>query len=835
VAAPPEPLTQPARNVPERLSVALQAAWEDLSECTHEISRASAAVQAAPSAAPSLIAIRDWYQETTRVLLAEPVKKFMRLQPIRRTLGAMRACDQESPAAAVHARKRTDADFQRLLAVTALDLCEPWRIWRGANHPAEWRAWQRRREQHDKQASTLLNRYTRWAQETGSANATGHAGTTTSGNDAWWRQERAVTATLDAEVALRDLTLAWFDGVHAFANDVQRERENLRSYTTATLTWLQQGPESGVVASESLGLITPEERLRGWAVPVESEALRRLPERVELLAAGRTGLRAHTIATHASFLKTFDTYARTPMRAIVERSWQQGAVSLRGVEQAKEMIAYWSEASSSPAGEASALMADARHNAIAALTEQLQAPAQTEQLDAELVDAFWTWHKKGSIAVEANFYGWLTLLERPHGWAFLDTLFDAARLKAKAALHNGGLWATERVDRMMESIGGRVPPHPTLPPVFRRTTLRDTLSLPTTKSDLPALYRLLFRLAPVEDRRFLVGRNQELAGLEQALGDWTMGRFAACLLIGARGSGKSSLLSCAVRDIFADQPWIRGEFHERILTPAKLDAFLRKLLNLSEDADLEAAFRAERRVLILEEAERIYLRKVGGFAAAHYLTDLIHRTASTTLWIIVMNDRSFRVLDAGTHLHQVFSHRINAMNVSRVDLENAILERHRLSGLRLEFAPPEVSDPRVNRVKRWLGLEESSQKLFFDSLFQQSEGIFRSAFQLWLSSIERVEGETLKIRQPLDPAFSRFRGELAQQDKFTLLVIQEHGSLTPNEAAEVLCEKRDHSSIRMERLTALGLIEPDPEHPGLRVNPEAQRFVNDLLRRTNLT
>jgi hypothetical protein len=136
VAASPEPLTQPARNVPERLSVALQAAWEDLSECTHKISRASAPVQAAPSAAPSLMAIRDWYQETTRVLLAEPVKKIIRLQPIRRTLGAMRACDQESPAAAVHARMRTDADFQRLLAVTALDLCEPWRIWRGANHPA---------------------------------------------------------------------------------------------------------------------------------------------------------------------------------------------------------------------------------------------------------------------------------------------------------------------------------------------------------------------------------------------------------------------------------------------------------------------------------------------------------------------------------------------------------------------------------------------------------------------------------------------------------------------------------------------------------------------------
>jgi hypothetical protein len=65
-------------------------------------------------------------------------------------------------------------------------------------------------------------------------------------------------------VALRDLTLAWFDAVHTFANDVQREREELRFYTTATLAWLEQGSQSGGVA-ESFGLITPEERLRGWA------------------------------------------------------------------------------------------------------------------------------------------------------------------------------------------------------------------------------------------------------------------------------------------------------------------------------------------------------------------------------------------------------------------------------------------------------------------------------------------------------------------------------------------------------------------------------------------
>jgi hypothetical protein len=255
--------------------------------------------------------------------------------------------------------------------------------------------------------------------------------------DAWWRQAHALTATLEAEVALRDLTHAWFDAVHTFANDVQREREELRFYTTATLAWLEQRSQSGGVAAEGLGLITTEERLRGWALPVECEALRRLPERVELLAARRSGVRLRTIATRTSFLKIFDRYARTPMRAIVDHSWQKSAITLREVEQAKEMIAYWNE-SSSRTSEALDLMAEARHNAIAALTEQLRAPAQTEQPDVEAVDAFWIWHKKGSIAIEADLYGWIALLERPRGRALLDTSIDAGRLKAKTALQSAG-------------------------------------------------------------------------------------------------------------------------------------------------------------------------------------------------------------------------------------------------------------------------------------------------------------------------------------------------------------------------------------------------------------
>lgn len=834
VATSPRILTQPESSPAEPLLSSLQTAWSQLSECTDLVGQAFASARNAPGDSPNVKEMRDWYDDTTRRLLTQPVQQCLSFQPVHRALEAIELSDRENKRKFLHRRAHTHTRFLWLFTLTALDLCEPWRIWRSGSRQQQWNAWEQRRQRRIKAAEILLSRYAKWVQQETPSAGSPEVRPREKLRDAWQRRLSALSATLEAELAQRELTLLWFDMTLGYAMDAQHEREAVESYADATLAWLVQEDQFGVSA-ETLALVAPEDRLRAWSLPIEAEGSHTLPERVELLAGDRFGTRMRIVAPRASFLKAFERYARKPMRAIIDGVWKNTAETLVEVEHAKEVVAYWSETSKDRAETTVELIADARNNAVAALRTCLQAPPPTHRLEADARAAFWTWHTQGCISVEADLYGWLPLIDQARWSVFLEIAAETIRLKSQAMLQGTGKWVSRRVDLIMESIGGRVPSQPSLPPVVRRTTLRDTLSLPATKTDLPVLYGLLFRVAPVEDRRFLVGRTQELAGLEQAVVDWEAGRFAACLLIGARGSGKTSLLNCATHDIFSRHHWLRAEFYERILTPENLDGFLRDLLKLDNDTDLETAFRAERRVLILEEAERLFLRKVGGFDAARYLAHLIHHTASTTLWIIVMNDRSFRVVDAATQLHRVFSHRINAMNVSRADLEKAILERHRLSGLRLDFAPPPPSDPRMSRAKSMFGLEASPQKLFFDSLFQQSEGIFRSALQLWLSSLERVEGQTLKVRQPLDPAFSRFRSEFAEEDKFTLLVIQEHGSLTEAELAEVLCESREHSRSRMERLSALGLLDPDHEHPGLRVNPEAQRFVNNLLRGTNLT
>jgi hypothetical protein len=762
------------------------------------------------------------------------LEQFFRILPIRRSLEAMQECDQAVPVRALRARSKIDSRFQRVLAQTALDLCEPWRIRRGGDNEDEWRGWEQRRSARAKEATALLEQYARWTVDAANTEARAGDRPKAGHRDLWWRQHSAVIALLEIEASFCELGYAWFSATAEYASSVQQERREILGRTRQTLHWIETGAAAAGSASP-LELASPQERIREWARRIEVEAAKRLPERAELVIPGRF-LRWRSIPAREAFQTAFATYAHAPMSRIVEDYWNGSAKIVREVSRAREIIEYWRDApqpGTRPDGT-NTLFWDACHNAAAMLRQQVQILEATDDLDPKLAEAFRTWTVEGSSALEAAQYGWV-VLQRPRARALMKAVLRLQEQKARREAQRGAHWITNLWQRTLEALGIRIPPESILPPVVRRTTLRDTLSLPPAKRELPEIYRLLFRLAPVEDNRFLIGREQELAGLEQALQDWEAGRFAACLVVGARGSGKTSLLNCAAAEIFAGRTLIRGQFRDRALNAAQIDAFLRCLLGLREDADLERTLAAERRVLMIEESERTYLRKVDGFSGVHHLLHLIHRTAATTLWIIVMNDKASRVLDVGAELGRAFSHRINAMSVSCADLETAILERHRLSGLQLEFAPPPAGDPRVSRAKKWMGLQESPQKLFFQSLFQQSEGVFRSAFELWLSSIERLEGETLKIRQPLAPAFNRFRNELAKEDHFTLLAIQEHGSLTQQEVADVTCERPESCDSRLERLLALGLIEFDPEHPGLRVRPEAQRFTNDLLRRVNLT
>jgi hypothetical protein len=390
MATSSEAATQSPRNAADRLVVKLQTAWRDLGSCADSAAKAAIVVRQAPSNSLNLQEMRGWYEETSGQLLMDPLERFFRLQPIKSALDAVSMRDPGISARSLNVRTQIDRKFLRIFIETALDLPELWRIFRAGNNAAESRLWQKRRETHNKEASAVLDRYARWAQKTIGKEKTTIQAARDPRNDLWWRQHRALLETLKVEMAWRDVTLAWFSATETLISDVNRESEEACSYRAATLRWLEDGACPDPSQDSSFGLITPEERLRGWALPIQSEARLKLAEQAELLVGG-VRPRVSRIAMHSRFLRAFDTYARKRMGEFIEHSWQMTARIVRDAEQSKEVVSYWSEASLNRPGEELQLVEEARQNAMIALVEE-PILVEPKELNRDAVGAFWRWH-----------------------------------------------------------------------------------------------------------------------------------------------------------------------------------------------------------------------------------------------------------------------------------------------------------------------------------------------------------------------------------------------------------------------------------------------------------
>ncbi|MEP7273642.1 MAG: hypothetical protein ABI882_19245, partial [Acidobacteriota bacterium] len=225
---------------------------------------------------------------------------------------------------------------------------------------------------------------------------------------------------------------------------------------------------------------------------------------------------------------------------------------------------------------------------------------------------------------------------------------------------------------------------------------------------------------------------------------------------------------------------------------------------------------------------------IGHYAAMRELQRLVTASSSTTLWIIVTNQIAFRFLDAAVGLGQSFSHRLNAASADRDALREAILLRHNLSGLRLQFTPPPDERTLANRFRNRLLGQADPEKIFFDQLAKLSGGVFRTTFEIWLGQIETVQAGALIMKPLAAPDLAPVIDALNLDDLFTLVAILQHGSLMPEEHAVIFQKSLPASRARIDELLAREILEPDPNRPGLRVRPEALRVVQEAMYRRNL-
>jgi ABC-type transport system involved in cytochrome c biogenesis ATPase subunit len=862
-----------------RLVVEARTSWNDVHALNQKVAQAfrdaTPKLQSTTSTLPASI-----IGELSHELLVAPLSEYSSQRPLNRYItciehydiglddlvhqlsGSVRDEVSDGLAREAVLRSPIESDVVLLIAQSLLRLLTPWNIARRScsspvglpgQFDAEFDRWLQTTGSDAAEVTQLLEKYSVWANkaEQRMCDPT-HKIRKMSGRrrrkllekrkqlmDFRLRLERAVHGLLDIEHHLA-LFAAEATALTTYAvKTLEREHHGLVAELDAVIsaleTWQVEKKPRDLPQPEGR-LISSEERASEWVRYLNERLHFHIPDTVECVTVRgvrRPRIRWRQLELRSQATRSFEEIGRPLAQEAFKIVETVQTTVVREIERAREVVEFGVESSQLESDRE--LIKEALSNALSLLLHQRKVtknpiPSAEEALSQAQAAVFLDIHTR----LEVSRLGAIAYATRQGGLRAAERLLVLATKQTHKLARATAKTLRSAVDWALVTLGWVPPPTPKLQPVEERARLSRILEIQLGARDLPALYRRLFRIEPVEDARFLIGRDAELAGLSRALDRWRAGTGAAILIVGDRGSGKTSLLNCTLGDNAQDESVVRAQFSQRLTTTCQLEKYLSELLAVGKNGSIDKALRTKRRIVMLEEVERTFLRTMNGFEAIRTLSRLIETTSSSTLWILSTNSTAFRYLQQAVTFDRTFGYRINAMAVSRGTIIHSIMQRHNLSGLRLQFAPLPEGDPRIGKVKRLLSLEPDPQEVFFAALYGQSGGVFRASLELWQDCIDRVEGGVVQMRQPLSPNYRSLSGELDDVDALTIQAFMQHGGLTESELSEVFGIAPHTSERRIARMLDLEIIEPEPCFAGFRVRPQAWRFVREVLHGRNL-
>lgn len=184
---------------------------------------------------------------------------------------------------------------------------------------------------------------------------------------------------------------------------------------------------------------------------------------------------------------------------------------------------------------------------------------------------------------------------------------------------------------------------------------------------------------------------------------WEAGRPVSTIVVGERGSGKTSLINCALKGPLVGLPVIRGEFNARVASAGGVREFVAQLCGTTPD-ELETTLLAERRVVVLPDCQVVTdlflppdvdprVAMEVGYDAAFTSPYLLLRKPVVVLLIDKFDQRPYVVLRIKAY---VYDHRFEPRLQSDVTMRAKTEFRRRgvLAGWRdAERADPALSPP----------------------------------------------------------------------------------------------------------------------------------------------
>lgn len=353
---------------------------------------------------------------------------------------------------------------------------------------------------------------------------------------------------------------------------------------------------------------------------------------------------------------------------------------------------------------------------------------------------------------------------------------------------------------------------------------------------LPFVYQRLFDIAPLKDRSFYEERTRETGILKKAYENWNIGHYAPVIVVGEKGAGATTLINFFIKDLPTHYKILRAKEFQDVPDQKTLLTGLSEILNVRDSGKVDEFVAdinnlPDKYILVIENLQHFYLRKVGGFETLKTLLKIMSQTNKKIFWVSSCHTYTWHYLDKTLDISDFFGYINYLEGLKDEQIVQAILKRHQMSGYNIHFEPsPEI---RLSRKYRKLPDSEKQgylEKQFFISLSKFAKNNLSLALIYWLRSTKGVEGNMI-IFGFINPINFGFLESISTQKITTLHALLLHNLLSESNLSDILSKDAEDLQILVLLLHDDGIIVKQDNR--YMINPLLYRQTVNLLQSRN--
>jgi hypothetical protein len=353
---------------------------------------------------------------------------------------------------------------------------------------------------------------------------------------------------------------------------------------------------------------------------------------------------------------------------------------------------------------------------------------------------------------------------------------------------------------------------------------------------LPPEYLAAFDgTTPVDDDIYVarLPQRQRILDLYER---WLQGGPSGTVITAEWGMGKSTFLDRVLASLPSDAPRHVIRPSHRVTTVDEVLALATAALGVDEALDeanvVRALMAGPRQVIVIEDCERLFLRRIRGFDGLDVFLRIISATNRNVFWLLTFDGYAWEFVHRVRNRRHHFQIVLALPPLTDAETRELIEKRAARTDIVADFSRLLDVDDHENDAPGTRTAIVQTEEGFYRLLTELAAGNPRVLLHYWLASV--VPSDTQRVwvwlcERPtptcIDP--------LTTSQLFALTALAQHQSLTAEEIAETIAIEVEAVRLDLEQLSEAGLIRMD-DAGNARISTHYLRAVLTGLRNKNM-